>query len=89
MISSINLLNRSYGDFVLSGERYPFETIQLLFSKNQSHIHIIARQGREIPEGVLNLTIYAEQTHYPYQIKRIRDFIWNIIERSAYQNPPK
>lgn len=61
MISSINLLNRSYGDFVLSGEKYPFETIQLLFSKNQSHIHIIARQGREIPEGVLNLTIYAEQ----------------------------
>lgn len=50
------------------------------FPIGQKNFYVWARFGREIPEGVENLNIYQEQTHYPFQIKKIRDKMIDLIK---------
>jgi hypothetical protein len=58
------------------------------FPLNDERVHIWARKGRhDIPErDVFNLHIYDEQTHYPHEIKRIRDQVVMCIRRFDISN---
>lgn len=51
-----------------------------MFPIRNEKVFIWARKGRIIPLNVLNITLYEEQTHHPYQIKRLRDQIVRRID---------
>jgi len=51
------------------------------FPADQERVYIWCRKGRDdIPEKRMpHIIVYEEQTHKPYQVKRIRDQIQNFI----------
>lgn len=53
------------------------------FPINCEKCFIWSRKGRDIPDQVLNLKEYSEQTHYPYQVRRIRNEIVELIQSLA------
>lgn len=55
-----------------------------MFPVNHPRVHVFARAGREIPENVCNVSTYREQTHHPYQVKRVRDLILQRIQDLAH-----
>jgi hypothetical protein len=55
------------------------------FPNNANNVHIWTNKRRlsEIPDTVVNVHLYEEDTHYPYQIAKIRNDIMNFIVRST------
>ena len=49
-------------------------------SNTNSNVYVFARQGRSDVQSN-NLILYDEQTHYPYQIKSVRDKIVKLIQK--------
>lgn len=59
------------------------------FPENNPQIHIWVQAQRVVPEHVLNVHIYDEVTHYPYQVKRIRDEVVKFIQAWITHNEPR
>lgn len=57
----------------------PIIALDPSFFPDNNRVFIWARKGRIVDEHNLNIIWYEEQTHYPHEVKHIRDQIVEFI----------